>query len=128
DLYDDPDLVRRFPYLPTLRESVLAAEPRPKSPHYDQVSLVVQAVVHDAMTGRPTPEAAVRRLAPELAAVSSRSPRGPLPGSSSYLLSNADISTVSERPVYVPVYSAQLPRGVRTFIDTLGTRLPNMHA
>src|SRR5690606_36807737 len=72
DLYDDPDLVRRFPYLPTLRESVLAAEPRPKSPHYDQVSLVVQAVVHDAMTGRQTPEAAVRRLATELAAVSSR--------------------------------------------------------
>ncbi|MBD9730336.1 ABC transporter substrate-binding protein [Streptomyces sp. H28] len=72
DLYDDPELIRRFPYLPTLRESVLAAEPRPKSPHYDQVSLVVQAVVHDAMTGRQTPEAAVRRLATELAAVSSR--------------------------------------------------------
>ncbi|MFI9824241.1 ABC transporter substrate-binding protein [Streptomyces sp. NPDC052013] len=71
-LYDDPELVRRFPYLPTLRESVLAAAPRPKSPHYDQVSLVVQAVVHDAMTGRQTPEAAVRRLARELAAVSSR--------------------------------------------------------
>lgn len=72
DLYDDPELVRRFPYLPTLRESVLAAAPRPKSPHYDQVSLVVQAVVHDAMTGRQTPEAAVRRLAGELAAVSAR--------------------------------------------------------
>ncbi|MBJ6646715.1 ABC transporter substrate-binding protein [Streptomyces griseoincarnatus] len=72
DLYDDPELVRRFPYLPTLRESVLAAAPRPKSPRYDQVSLVVQAVVHDAMSGRQTPEAAVRRLAEELAAVSSR--------------------------------------------------------
>ncbi|MET9369553.1 ABC transporter substrate-binding protein [Streptomyces griseoflavus] len=71
-LYDDPGLVRRFPYLPTLRESVRAAAPRPKSPHYDQVSLVVQAVVHDAMAGRQTPEAAVRRLAGELAAVSSR--------------------------------------------------------
>ncbi|MFC9117199.1 ABC transporter substrate-binding protein [Streptomyces sp. NPDC057092] len=71
-LYDDQELVRRFPYLPSLRESVLAAAPRPKSPHYDQVSLVVQAVVHDAMTGRQTPGAAVRRLAAELAAVSSR--------------------------------------------------------
>ncbi|MGX1094250.1 multiple sugar transport system substrate-binding protein [Streptomyces albogriseolus] len=71
-LYDDPELVRRFPYLPTLRESVLAAAPRPKSPRYDQVSLVVQAVVHDAMSGRQTPEAAVRRLAAELAVVSSR--------------------------------------------------------
>ena len=71
-LYEDPALVRRFPYLPTLRESVFTAAPRPKSPHYDQVSLVVQAVVHDAMTGRQTPEDAVRRLAGELAAVSSR--------------------------------------------------------
>ncbi|MFI6010608.1 ABC transporter substrate-binding protein [Streptomyces sp. NPDC051243] len=72
DLYEDPELVREFPYLPTLRESVLTAAPRPKSPRYDQVSLVVQAAVHDAMTGRETPEAAVRRLARELAAISSR--------------------------------------------------------
>ncbi|MCF4137780.1 ABC transporter substrate-binding protein [Streptomyces sp. Tue 6430] len=71
-LYEDPALVRDFPYLPTLRQSVLAAAPRPKSARYDQVSLVVQAVVRDAMTGRETPEAAVRRLARELAAVSSR--------------------------------------------------------
>ncbi|WP_328428522.1 ABC transporter substrate-binding protein [Streptomyces sp. NBC_00443] len=66
DLYEDPGLVREFPYLPTLRQSVQTAAPRPKSPRYDQVSLVVQAVVHDAMTGRETPEAAVRRLAREL--------------------------------------------------------------
>ncbi|CAL9348943.1 ABC transporter substrate-binding protein [Streptomyces sp. enrichment culture] len=69
DLYEDPALIREFPYLPTLRTSVLAAAPRPKSPRYDQVSLAVQAVVHDAMTGRQTPEAAVRRLARELDAV-----------------------------------------------------------
>ncbi|MFD5475088.1 ABC transporter substrate-binding protein [Streptomyces sp. NPDC127105] len=72
-LYEDPALVRRFPYLPTLRASVLAAAPRPKSPHYDQVSLVVQAVVHDALAGRQTPEAAVRRLARELDAIAGRS-------------------------------------------------------
>ncbi|MGW1623665.1 ABC transporter substrate-binding protein [Streptomyces sp. NPDC002172] len=72
DLYEDPDLVKRFPYLPTLRSSVLTAVPRPKSPRYDQVSLVVQAVVHDAMTGQETPEAAIGRLARELAAISPR--------------------------------------------------------
>ncbi|PZG91193.1 ABC transporter substrate-binding protein [Streptomyces sp. NTH33] len=71
-LYEDPELVRRFPYLPTLRDAVLAAAPRPKSAHYDQVSLVVQAVVHDTLTGQQTPEAAVRRLARELAAISHR--------------------------------------------------------
>lgn len=69
-LYHDPELIRRFPYLPTLRTSILRAAPRPKSPRYDQVSLVVQAVVQDAMTGHETPEAAVRRLARELAAIS----------------------------------------------------------
>jgi multiple sugar transport system substrate-binding protein len=68
-LYADPALVRRFPYLPTLRAAVLTAAPRPKSPHYDQVSLVVQAVVRDALTGRQTPEQAVRRLARELGSV-----------------------------------------------------------
>ncbi|WP_405771458.1 ABC transporter substrate-binding protein [Streptomyces sp. NBC_00080] len=72
DLYKDPELVRRFPYLPTLRASVLTAAPRPKSPRYDQVSMVVQAVVHDAMSGHSTPEAAVRRLARELADISRR--------------------------------------------------------
>ncbi|MFJ8532386.1 ABC transporter substrate-binding protein [Streptomyces sp. NPDC093591] len=72
DLYEDPGLVREFPYLPTLRESVRTAAPRPKSPRYDQVSLVVQAVVHDAMAGRETPEAAVRRLARELDALARR--------------------------------------------------------
>ncbi|MFF5956583.1 ABC transporter substrate-binding protein [Streptomyces luteogriseus] len=72
DLYKDPALIRRFPYLPTLRTSVLAAEPRPKSPRYDQVSLVVQAVVHDAMAGQQAPAAAMRRLARELAAISRR--------------------------------------------------------
>ena len=71
-LYEDPALVRQFPYLPTLRDAVLAAAPRPKSAHYDQVSLVVQAVVHDTLTGQQTPEAAVRRLAHELEAVSPR--------------------------------------------------------
>ncbi|MBL1086471.1 ABC transporter substrate-binding protein [Streptomyces actinomycinicus] len=68
-LYEDPALVRRFPYLPTLRTAVLTARPRPKSPHYDQVSLAVQAVVQDALTGRQTPGQAVRRLARELDAI-----------------------------------------------------------
>ncbi|MBX7548949.1 ABC transporter substrate-binding protein [Streptomyces sp. NPDC055966] len=71
-LYQDPALIRRFPYLPTLRTAVLTAAPRPKSAHYDQVSLVVQAVVYSALTGRETPEQAVRRLAGELDAVARR--------------------------------------------------------
>ncbi|AYN41928.1 ABC transporter substrate-binding protein [Streptomyces dangxiongensis] len=71
-LYEDPALVRRFPYLPTLRTAVVTARPRPRSPHYDQVSLAVQAVVQDALTGRQTPGRAVRRLARELDAIARR--------------------------------------------------------
>ncbi|MCZ7417009.1 ABC transporter substrate-binding protein [Streptomyces sp. WMMC897] len=69
DLYADPELVREHPYLPALRESVLAAEPRPKSARYDQVSLAVQAVVHDTLALRQSPEDAVARLGRELARI-----------------------------------------------------------
>jgi multiple sugar transport system substrate-binding protein len=71
-LYEDPALIRAYPYLPTLRQSVLTAEPRPKSPRYDQVSLGVQAVVQDVMALRQTPEQAVARLSRELESISRR--------------------------------------------------------
>ncbi|MFK0254948.1 ABC transporter substrate-binding protein [Streptomyces sp. NPDC090445] len=69
-LYEDPELIRAYPYLPTLRQSVLAAVPRPKSPRYDQVSIAVQAVAQDLMALRQTPEQSVARLARELGALS----------------------------------------------------------
>ena len=69
DLYTDPQLVRDHPYLPTLRKSILTAQPRPKSPRYDQVSLVVQAVAQDVMAGRETPAQGVARLRRELKAI-----------------------------------------------------------
>lgn len=69
-LYEDPALIRAFPYLTTLRQSVLAAEPRPKSPRYDQVSLAVQAVVQDVMALRQSPQQAVARLSRELGLIS----------------------------------------------------------
>ncbi|HEY3482576.1 MAG TPA: ABC transporter substrate-binding protein [Streptomyces sp.] len=72
DLYSDPALVRQFPYLPTLRKSVLAAQPRPKSPRYQQVDLAIQAVMQDAMAQRETPAQAVARLTRELHAIAAR--------------------------------------------------------
>ncbi|MFE6846511.1 ABC transporter substrate-binding protein [Streptomyces sp. NPDC057686] len=69
-LYEDPELIRAYPYLPTLRQSVLSAVPRPKSPRYDQVSLAVQAVAQDVMAQRQTPEQAAARLARELGPLS----------------------------------------------------------
>ncbi|WP_267244838.1 ABC transporter substrate-binding protein [Streptomyces sp. PR69] len=69
-LYEDPALVRAYPYLPTLKQSVLSAQPRPKSARYDQVSLAVQAVVQDVMALRQSPDEAATRLAHELAEIS----------------------------------------------------------
>ncbi|MER8236362.1 ABC transporter substrate-binding protein [Streptomyces sp. NPDC094049] len=69
-LYDDPGLVASHPYLPILRESVLGAVPRPKSPRYGQVSLAVQAVGQDLLALRDSPEEAVRRLTRELGDIS----------------------------------------------------------
>lgn len=72
DLYRDPELVRDHPYLPILRRSILSAEPRTKSPRYDQVTLAVQAVAHDVLALRQTPAEAVARLKRELTAIARR--------------------------------------------------------
>lgn len=68
-LYTDPALERRFPYLPVLRQSLLASLPRPVTPDYDQVSLAVAATVHDAMTLSQPPSVAAARLQRELTAI-----------------------------------------------------------
>jgi len=68
-LYDDPALIRRFPYLPTLKESILSAKPRPKSPNYNQVSLAISKSVHDALSLRLSPDAALKGLAQDLTGI-----------------------------------------------------------
>ena len=50
ELYDDPDLIKRFPYLPVLKQSILSAQPRPASANYNQVSLVIASAVSNALT------------------------------------------------------------------------------
>ncbi|GAA4206837.1 ABC transporter substrate-binding protein [Microbispora amethystogenes] len=49
DLYDDPELIRRFPYLPVLKEAILSARPRPVTADYNQVSLVISSAVSGAL-------------------------------------------------------------------------------
>ncbi|MBG0828286.1 ABC transporter substrate-binding protein [Planomonospora sp. ID67723] len=50
ELYDDPVLIKRFPYLPVLKQSILSARPRPVSANYDQVSLAIASAVSNALT------------------------------------------------------------------------------
>jgi multiple sugar transport system substrate-binding protein len=53
-LYTDPALVARFPYLPVLEKAIMSAKPRPEIPNYNQLSLVISSTIHQALeTGRP---------------------------------------------------------------------------
>jgi multiple sugar transport system substrate-binding protein len=49
ELYDDPALIKRFPYLPVLKAAIVSARPRPVTPNYNQVSLVISSAVSGAL-------------------------------------------------------------------------------
>jgi multiple sugar transport system substrate-binding protein len=68
-LYDDPALIRRFPYLPVLKNAILSARPRPMSPNYNQVSLAISNAVSGALSFRQPPDAAISQLAGDLRSV-----------------------------------------------------------
>ncbi|TDD15454.1 ABC transporter substrate-binding protein [Nonomuraea diastatica] len=57
ELYDDPALIKRFPYLPVLKESILAARTRPVSANYNQLSLVIASSVAKALANPATESA-----------------------------------------------------------------------
>jgi multiple sugar transport system substrate-binding protein len=48
-LYSEPDLIRRFPYLPVLKQAILAARPRPEIASYNQLSLATSSAVRRAL-------------------------------------------------------------------------------
>ena len=50
-LYDDPELVKQLPYLPTLKESILKAVPRPVTPFYPAVTKAIQDNAYAALKG-----------------------------------------------------------------------------
>jgi multiple sugar transport system substrate-binding protein len=68
-LYDDPALIRRFPYLPVLKQSILSAKPRPVSPNYNQVSLAISNAVSGALSFRQPPDASISQMAGDLGSV-----------------------------------------------------------
>jgi multiple sugar transport system substrate-binding protein len=65
-LYSDPGLVRRFPYLPVLKQAILAAQPRPAITDYDQASLIISSAVYQALTFQKTPQQALQEMAAQL--------------------------------------------------------------
>ncbi|WP_308249665.1 ABC transporter substrate-binding protein [Sphaerisporangium fuscum] len=66
ELYDDPALIKRYPYLPVLKQSIMSARPRPVSSKYDQVSLVISSGVSDALNLRRPSDETVAALKQQL--------------------------------------------------------------
>ncbi|SDD13542.1 ABC transporter substrate-binding protein [Actinokineospora iranica] len=61
-LYDDPELVRAFPYLPTLKASIMTAQPRPRVVRYGDAAGAIQDEAYAALTGVKSSEAALADL------------------------------------------------------------------
>jgi multiple sugar transport system substrate-binding protein len=65
-LYTDPTLIRKFPYLPTLYQAINSAQPRPAIPDYDQASLVISSEVYQAIKLTLKAPAALRAMQAQL--------------------------------------------------------------
>ncbi|MFD4561935.1 ABC transporter substrate-binding protein [Streptomyces sp. NPDC058469] len=74
DLYQDPQLVTQYPFLPVLRRAVTAAGSRPSIPQYQQLSLVFSEAVYEMLRGRRDVAQGVARLAMDLRELLGTSP------------------------------------------------------
>lgn len=65
-LYDDPALTSQFPYLPTLKQSILTAKQRPAVAKYGDVTSAIQEAAYAALTGSKSTDAALSDLQSKL--------------------------------------------------------------
>ncbi|MBV8932243.1 MAG: ABC transporter substrate-binding protein [Kutzneria sp.] len=65
-LYDDPDLIKRFPFLPTLKESLERGRARPKTANYSALSLAVQTAAYAALQGAVSVDAALAAMSDQI--------------------------------------------------------------
>jgi len=68
-LYDDPELIKQFPYLPTLKASVDGAVPRPRAVKYGETTTAIQEEAYAAMTGKKTSDQALQDLQNKLTTI-----------------------------------------------------------
>jgi trehalose/maltose transport system substrate-binding protein len=61
-LYNDPDLVAKFPYLPTLLASIQTAVPRPVTPFYPAVTEAIETNAYAALQGTVSTQSALKSL------------------------------------------------------------------
>jgi trehalose/maltose transport system substrate-binding protein len=64
--YDDPAVKKALPFAAELKQAVAQAKPRPVSPVYPQISQAIYKNVNEALTGRATPESALKRAQAEM--------------------------------------------------------------
>jgi len=65
DLFDDPDVLEKFPHYAELKEVAEFAVPRPPVGQYAQLSDILQRYLSSALTNQMSPEAAMQRAAGE---------------------------------------------------------------
>jgi len=61
-LYTDPELVKKFTYLPTLLKSIETAVPRPITPFYPGVTEAIETNAYAALQGQVTTQAALTNM------------------------------------------------------------------
>jgi multiple sugar transport system substrate-binding protein len=65
-LYTDAEIVKEYPYTPTLLKSIQTAKPRPKAVEYGDVTLAIQDAAYGALQGQTQPDAALQALQAKL--------------------------------------------------------------
>ncbi|MBA3266604.1 MAG: ABC transporter substrate-binding protein, partial [Nocardioidaceae bacterium] len=58
-LYEDPELAKKFGYLPTLKTSIENAVARPVTPYYPAVTIAIQENAYQAIKGDKSVEDAI---------------------------------------------------------------------
>ena len=66
EIYNDPDIVKKYPYMPTQLKSIETAKPRPKAVEYGDVTLAIQDAAYGALQGQTQPDAALQALQAKL--------------------------------------------------------------
>jgi len=65
-VYSDPEVVKKFPFMPVQLKSIQGAVPRPKAVEYGDVTLAIQDAAYGALQGQTQPDAALQALQTKL--------------------------------------------------------------
>jgi multiple sugar transport system substrate-binding protein len=61
-LYDDPEMIKKYPFLPTLKNAIEKAKSRPAAVKYGDVTAAIQGSVYDALNGKTASDKALADL------------------------------------------------------------------